>query len=220
MGDRKTFIMLMGFVLLTLLVVGCSQATLPEETSVPRETLLPSETATIIPTHTPNYHPSTTPRPTMTPFPNHEYKEGTSNSLFPVPNQIPVQEMPTPISTTSLTENQFKLKDWSSEEAIGLIQIADQYSYDGDFRLTDSDSYYYDLQYSVDLIIQEALIRYPDLILNEDIQWKNLLVDLDNDYGNGLDPTQLEWLRSQIEEALNSPTYSLSSINEFLHPRG
>ncbi len=47
MGDRKTFIMLMGFVLLTLLVVGCSQATLPEETSVPRETLLPSETATI-----------------------------------------------------------------------------------------------------------------------------------------------------------------------------
>ncbi len=35
MGDRKTFINLMGFVLLILLVVSCSQATQPQETPVP-----------------------------------------------------------------------------------------------------------------------------------------------------------------------------------------
>ena len=215
---KKNQIVIILFVSVSFIItlLSCSSAE-PTVTS----TITPPQSPTTTPTKTPlpSHTPTQQPDQTSTPTPNAAFLPGTGNSLFPIPtiSSRSVMSPPTPIPTASQNYSAYKLKDWSDEDALTSVQMIDQFAYAKGITTAAGGSYYLYLHPMINLITSEALSRFPNSNDYDEIKWKQAILGFRGT--TGIEPPTA-WIMAQIQDALNSPQYSLDTINNFLKPRG
>jgi len=188
-----------GILFCSILLVSCGGVTpIPNPTATSTVSPIATQTQTQIPT--------LPPTATSTQIP--------ATSVFPAlatPYQA-ILDTPTPIALPSLMAADFRLKDWSDQNAIELIRLMGQYAHDSDIGGVFETRPGLDIsQEPLKLVIQEALRRFPNSPYRDNLEWHLASPDLilDNQETNDL-------VLKKIENELNSGQYDLNNINEHL----
>lgn len=185
---------------LVLLSACCPQPAVPvRATTAPTLTVTP-----VIPTSTSTSIPSLTPTATITP-------------IFNYPSSWPsVYDTPTAIATPQQESTDFRLKTMTETDYIALINQMDQVARDRDVPGVSLSRYsYMGAQESSTLLLQEAILRFPDSPYLDAYQW-HLAVARAIMGDSGSDP----WLASRIEQALQAGECTIETMDAFLQEHG
>ncbi len=184
-----------------VLLAACS----PQPAESVRATTAPTLTVTpVIPTHTPTGVPTVTPPATRTP-------------IFEYPVSWPsVFETPTPIATPQQGSADFRLKALTEADYVALINHMDQVARDWDVPGVSLSRYsYMRAQEPAELLLQEAILRFPDSPNQDAYRW-HLAVTRAISGDGGSDP----WLTSRIEQALQAGECTIETLDVFLQEHG
>lgn len=195
-------------IVFALTLAGCGQ-------SAP---VLPAETTTPAP---PLATPSQTPAPTSTVTPTVTPTLGLlAEPIFSHPyDYLPIWETVTPIPTPILGLQDFRLKAWSEQEAIRLIQAMDEYAYANDVEGLAAGHYdFWSAQDVVSITLQEAMQRYPEFREDETILWHvafSSAVAWDQ-----VNPDPDVWISSEVESWLNAGKCQIGQLDAALKQFG
>jgi tetratricopeptide (TPR) repeat protein len=180
-------------------IVSCSPA---------RTTNTPSPTIPLVPTNTPTKTFSPQPTKTSTLVPTKTHQETTS---------IPISEnTPTPIFTPSAGPTYFQLKPWNEEDALSLVDLAEQFSFSDNVPwFGDTRPNYQSDQAAIALAAQEALLRFPNTSYSEKLQWRIALANTIMDKS-----TSDIWMMQEIEKGLNERGFTPDTLDQLLNPFG
>ena len=187
--------------LVLVLLAACS----PQPAVPVRITTAPTLTVTpVLPTSTPTSIPTVTPTTTLTP-------------IFNYPDSWPsAYATPTPIATPQQDSVDFRLKTMTEADYIALINQMDQVARDWDtFGPSLSRGTYMWMQNPIELLLQEAILRFPDSPNLDAYQW-HLAVSRAISGNSGSDP----WLVSRIEQALQAGECTIETLDAFLQEHG
>lgn len=166
-----------------------------------------------------------TPIPTNTIYPSPQSTLTATLTLTPAPTgtnwplgmEIPIVEAtPTSIATPDLGTAEYRLKDWNEGAALGLVNVAEQYSYADNVGYFGDDRFNYITdQVAVRVAALEVLKRYPDAEFKEKLEWRVSLANamLGNQESDA-------WILQQVEDGLNSGRYTLDKLDVALNPYG
>jgi len=132
------------------------------------------------------------------------------------PGGVSYLDVPTPIATPKNYFTKYKLKDWTAEDALNLVQEVDNFAYESDVYGGLGPRWdFYQLQKPIELSITEAMYRFPDSHYTEAFQWKLAMVNftLQNSETNN-------WVITTLERDLNSGLYKPEEMKSFLIPNG
>lgn len=221
MGKRK--LLLLGMVLSGMfLVLSCgSQPSTASSTAGKTELPTASPMPTIVPIATSTSQP--TLKPNTTPI-NTPIRSSLGTDGWQVVDIPLVMETPVPIPTPSADATAYQLRAWDEEAALGLIRIAEEFSFADNISFPPNDSrynYLYDQQ-AVKLTIREALHRYPQTRFANQLTWRAALANTIMGQ-SGLDINNAEtdaWILHELENELNKGLYSPDNLNQALNPHG
>lgn len=191
---RNKFLCLIVSVFLLLVSCGEEGLRIDNSTPIPTATQLPTKTATTIPTITP------------------------AAPLFPVftPDWSSILVTPTSIATPSSIANNFQLSDWNAGKAVDLVHSIEKFVYARDEAGLSGNRFAFqsDQKYTK-LAVLEALARYPESDISQDLRWK-----LANIHAVLNESTFDNWIISTLEEGLNNGAYSLADLDVVLSQHG
>lgn len=170
-------------------------------------------TLTIVPTLTSAPGETSTPTATSTATP----ALAPTSTNWPLGVEIPfVDATPTSIATPDLDAARYRLRDWDEDAALGLVNVAEQYSYADNVGYFGDDRFNYtNDQVAVRAAALEAIKRYPEAEYKERLEWRVALADAI--LGRSDSDT---WILQQIQDGLNNGHYTLDSLDASFKPYG
>ncbi|MCA9872071.1 MAG: hypothetical protein KC441_00390 [Anaerolineales bacterium] len=120
-------------------------------------------TQTAVPSPSATLPPTATPQPTLIPTP-----ESPGWILQPTPTVFP-------ITTPAASSDGYQLQDWDEAKAMEFIQLARSYAENVQpviDTLANQNEVYADAQSIVKMAIYEALLRFPETVSREWLEWQ------------------------------------------------
>ncbi|MEJ2711428.1 MAG: hypothetical protein P8074_27725, partial [Anaerolineales bacterium] len=158
-------------------------------------------------TTTPTPGPSQTPRPTLTPTAT------PTASLTPIPSQTPTPTGPAGLSpaTPLPVTDQYKLAEWTPEQAQRLIELLDYYPNTLSERARGEDNalYYDSFKYAA-FAQKEALLQFPDALQATQWRW-----GLAYNQARSADPEAGQTYAGLITSALNRGETNLAALSNW-----